>query len=136
MFDNIDRVHLPVPHSGSVHLCLRANKYYPSTSATHLNGLYEILIEDSKTTCIISSDGGADFSLKNVVNSLFYYRLFKELNYDMLSVSTYAARYSANNAIEYIWSLLSNLVASVVFRPKMEGDTKSPSQQSTFSTKS
>lgn len=62
MFDNIGRVHLPLPHSGLVHLCLRANKYHPSTIATHVNDLYEISKEESKAACIILSDGGADFS--------------------------------------------------------------------------
>ena len=50
----------------------------------------------------------------------------------MLSVSRYAARYSAYNAIEHVWSPLSNLLAGEVFSPKMEGDSKPPSQQSTF----
>ena len=133
MFDNIGKVHLSVPHSGPVHLRLRANKYHPSTTATHANDLYEILKEESKEAAyIILCDGGADFSPKNVVNRLFYYRLFKELNYDTLSVSTYAARYSAYNAIEHAWSPLSNLLAGVVFSPMMERDSKPPCQQSTL----
>ena len=54
---------------------------------------------------------------------LFYYRLFKELDYDMLSVSTYTARYSAYNPIERAWSPLSHMLAGVIFSPKMEGDS-------------
>ena len=64
------------------------------------------------------------------MNSPFYYRQFKELNLDMLSVSTYAARYSAYNPIEHAWSPLSNLLAGVFFSSKMEGDSKPPCQQS------
>ena len=71
MFDNIQRVHQPVPHSGLGHLHIRANKYHPSIIATHVNDLYEMLKEESKTACIILPSGGADFSPKNVVNSLF-----------------------------------------------------------------
>ena len=80
--------------------------------------------------CIILSDRGVDFSPKNIMNSLFYYRLFKELDYDMLSVSTYAARYSAYNPIKHASSPLSNMLAGVSFSSKMEGDSKPPCKQS------
>ena len=79
------------------------------------------------------SDSGPDYSSSNVVNSLFYFRLFQELNFYLLSVSTYAARYSAYNPIEHAWSGLSNLLAGVVFSPKLEGDSKAPCDQRNLS---
>ena len=112
---NIGRVHLPTPHTGPVSLHLRATKYHPSTIATHVNDLHNILKEEKKAACIILSDCGPDYSPSNVVNSLFYFRLLQELNFDLLSVSTYAARYSVYNPIEHAWSPLSNLLAGVVF---------------------
>ena len=130
---NIGRVHLPTPHTGPVSLHLRATKYHPSTIATHINNLHNILKEGKKAACIILSDGGPDYSPSNVVNSLFYFRLFQELNFDLLSVSTYAARYSAYNPIEHAWSPLSNLLAGVVFSPKLEGNSKPPCDQRNLS---
>ena len=127
--DNIGRVHLPTPHTGPVSLHLRATKYHPSTIATHVNDLSNILKGDKKAACIILSDGGPDYSPSNVVNSLFYSRLFQKLNFDLLSVSTYATRYSVYNPIEHAWSTLSNLLAGVVFSPKLEGDSKPASDQ-------
>ena len=112
---NIGRVHLPTPHTGPVSLHLLATKYYPSTIATRVNDLHNILKEEKKAAYITLSDGGSDYSPSNVVNSLFYFRLFQELNFDLLSVSTYAARYYACNPIEHAWSTLSNLLAGVVF---------------------
>ena len=47
-------------------------------------------------------DGGPDFALNPVLSSIFFFRLFKELNLDLLSVSTYAAQYSAFNPIEHL----------------------------------
>ena len=120
-------------HSGPIHLRLRTNKYNPSTIATHTHDLYEILKEDDKPGCMIIADGGPDYSPKNFVNSLFYFRLFKALNLDMLSVFTYAARCSAYNPIEHLWSTLSNHLAGVVFSPKLDGDTKPPCDQSKLS---
>ena len=131
--DNIGRVHLPTPHTGPVSLHLRATKYHPSTIATHINNLHNILKEGKKAACIILSDGGPDYSPSNVVNSLFYFRLFQELNFDLLSVSTFATRYSAYNPIEYAWSPLSNLLAGVVFSPKLERYSKPPCDQRNLS---
>ena len=99
-----------MPHFAPLHLCLRVNKCHPSTIATHVNDLYKILKESHKPAYIILSDGGVNFSPKNVINSLFYYRLFKEINYDIVSVSTYAARYSEYNPIGHAWSHLSNML--------------------------
>ena len=130
---NIGRVHLPIPHTGPVSLHLRATKYHPSTIATHVNDLHKILKEEKKAACIILSDCGPDYSPSNVVNSLFYFRLLQELNFDLLSVSTYAARYSAYNTVEHAWSHLSNLLAGVVFGPKLEGDSKPPCNQRNLS---
>ena len=72
--DNIGRVHLPAPHTAPVSLRLRATKYHPSTIATHINNLHNILKEEKKTACIILSDGGPDYSPSNVVNNLFYFK--------------------------------------------------------------
>ena len=55
------------------------------------------------------------------------------VNLDFLSVSTYAARYSAFNPIEDLWSPLSDMLAGVVFSPKLDGDTKPLCLQSQLS---
>jgi len=72
------------------------------------------------------SDGGPDFNPTSVVNSLYLYRLFKLLNLDILAAFTYAARYSAFNCIEHLWSPLSDKLSSVVFSNVATGDTKPP----------
>ena len=127
--DSIGRVHcLPTPHTGPISLHLRATNYHPSTIVTHINGLHKILKEEKKATCIILSDGGPDYSPSNIVNSLFYFRLFQELNFYLLSVSTYDLR-----IIEHAWSTLSNLLAGIVFSPKLEGDSKPPCDQRNLS---
>ena len=47
----------------------------------------------------------------SIVNILFYYWSFKELNLDLFPTSTFAARYSAFNPIEHVWSSISNGLA-------------------------
>ena len=58
---------------------------------------------------------------------------FQELNFDLFLVSTYAARYSAYNPIEHVWSPLSSSLAGAVFSPKLEGDSKPPCDQRNLS---
>ena len=82
---------------------------------------------------MILADGGPDYTPAGVVNILFYYRLFKELNLDFLSVATYPSRYSAFNPIEHLWSPLSDMLAGAVFSPKLDGDTKPPCQPNQLS---
>ena len=78
---------------------------------------------------MIMSDGGPDFTPISVLNALYFYRLFKLLKLDILSVFSYAARYSAFNCIEHLWSPLSNKLAGVQFSPTLEGESKPPAHQ-------
>lgn len=48
-------------------------------------------------------------------------------------MSTHAARYSAYNPIEHVWSPLSNQLAGVVFSPKLDADRKTPIEQKDLS---
>ena len=132
-YDKLGRAHLQTPHSGSIHLRLRSTEYHGSSIATHVNDLYNIISKNQKPALMILADGGPDYTPAGVVNILFYYRLFKELNLDFLSVSTYAARYSAFNSIEHFWSPLSDMLAGVVVSPKLNAGTKPPCQQSQLS---
>jgi len=51
------------------------------------------------------------------------------MNLDFFSVFSYAARYSAFNPIEHLWSPLRNKLAGVVFKSKLDGEDKPPSAQ-------
>ena len=52
---------------------------------------------------------------------------------DMLDVCSYAARYSAYNPIEHLWSPLSKKLSGVQFSAKANGDSKPPCQISELS---
>jgi len=51
----------------------------------------------------------------------------------MLAVFTYAARYSAFNPVEHLWSVLSNKLSGVVFSSTLEDESKPPCEQSKLS---
>lgn len=111
-YDNLGRAHLPTPHAGPATLFVRSSKYNHSSIATHITDLYSLLRSEmdtsSRKSFMFVSDSGPDFSPSSVLNQLFLYRLFKSLDLDVLAVFTYAARYSAFNPIEHLWSLMSN----------------------------
>ena len=75
------------------------------------------------------SVGGPDFNPSHLVNSFFYYRLFKELDAHIFSVMTFTARYSAYIPIEHLWASLSNRLSSLAFSPIVDGDSIAPAQQ-------
>ena len=105
-YDNVGREHMKTPHSGPAQVFLRAQRFNPTTIVTHISDLFEMLTqpESDKPGLFLMSDGGPDFNPTSVVNILYLYRLFKLLNLDILAAFTYAARYSAFNCIEHLWS--------------------------------
>ena len=130
-YDGVEQVHM-VPYSGEANVVIRSHKYNATSIATHLTHLYEILktINETKSVFMFLSDGGPDFNPAHIGNKLFYYRLFKELNADILGVLTNAARNSAFNRIEHLWAALSN---HLVFSPLVDGDKAAPAFQSSLS---
>ena len=130
--DGLGRLHLDTPYSGPTRLMIRSHKYNSTTVATHVTDLYNILkpCKDEKSIYMFLANEGPDFNPSHIANSLFYYRLFKKLDADMLDFMTYAARYSAFNPIEHCWSLASNHLAGVVFSPFVDEDTVALALQS------
>ena len=57
---------------------------------------------------------------------LFFLRLWKECNLDLLCICSYAAHYSAYNPIEHLWAPMSKRLASVMFSAVAKGDAKPP----------
>ena len=135
IYDGVGRVHMKTPYSGEANVVIRSHKYNATSIATHVTNLYEMLkpIKETKSVFMFLSDGGPDFNPAHIANELFYYRLFKELNADILGVMTYAARYSAFNPIEHLWAPLSNHLSGVVFSPLVDGDKAAPAFQSSLS---
>ena len=82
---------------------------------------------------MLLSDGGPGFTPNSVLNSIFFFRLFKEPNLDLLPVSPYVARYSAFIPIEHLWPTLSNKFAGVVLPSNLDGNCQPSSQQSRLS---
>lgn len=121
-----------MPYLGPVHLMIRSHKYKSTTVATHVTDLYNILKQhkDNKSIYMFLADGGPDFNPSHLVNSFFYFRLFKKLDADIFDVMTYAACYFAFNPIEHCWSPASNKLASVVLSPLLDDDAVDPALQS------
>ena len=79
---------------------------------------------------MIMADGDPGlFTPISVLNALYFFRLFKILKLNILSVFSYAARYSAFNCIEHLWSPLSNKLAGVQFCATLDDETQPPALQ-------
>ena len=106
VFDNLGRAHLKTLHSGPTKIYLRAQKLNSTIAVTHINDmlpkLKKEMEENKKSAFFVLSDNGPDFNPSALINTIYCYRLFRHLRMDMLSVWTYAARYSAFNPIEHL----------------------------------
>ena len=81
LYDNLGKAHLKTPHSGPSHVFLCAQRFHSTTVATHVTDLLQILkpqIELHGTSSfMVLSDGGPDFTPNSVINSIFFFCLFK-----------------------------------------------------------
>ena len=124
------------PHAGPSYIRLRSHKYNSTTVSTNITDLFNILHDISKIKPIFMfiADGGPDFNSAHTINRLFYFRLFKKLEADILCVMTYTARHSAFNSIEHLWSPCADRLFGVVFLPIEDGDESAPALQTKLSS--
>ena len=102
--DSLNRPHFKVPHTGSTTVCLCSAKFHSSTCEMHIHDLKPILeavVKEGKTVVTLIVDGGPDWSTSSLLNALYFMRLWKACNLDMLCVTSFAARYSAYNPTEH-----------------------------------
>jgi len=127
--DRLGRLHFKKVQAGPVNLVLRSCKFDHSSGMTHCNDLYPVLsqqVKDGKPIAFIKVDNGPDWNLHSFVNSLYLCRLWKYTNLDVLGIVSYAARFSAYNNIEHLWSPLSKRLCSVVLPSILHGDDREP----------
>ena len=131
VYDNHGRAHLYPPNAGRSYVFVRAQRFNGTTISTHITDLHNISTreENQKPGQLILSDSGSDFTSTSLLNMIYYYRLFKLLDLDILNICTYASRYSAFNCIEHLWSPLSRNLAGVVFPNTLQGESKPPIHQ-------
>ena len=123
--DKLNRKHYKTPYTGPSVICIPAAKFYSSTSQTHANDMlpmFKGVVKEGRTAITLIVDGGPDWSTASLLNTLFFFRLWRDTDLDMLVVCSYAARYSAYNPIEHLWSPLSKELSGVQFSSKATGD--------------
>ena len=126
--DKLGRKHFKIPHTGPAAVFLRASKFHSSTIQSHMNDLKPMVhtaVLEGKTNLIAIVDGGPDWSTASLLNAFFYMRLWRDCDLDLLVVTSFAARYSAYNPIEHLWSPLSKILNSVRLKA-IDGDDQQP----------
>ena len=135
-FDRVGSKHYQRFSSGPVRMVLRAVKFSLFTAEAHTNDLLPLLtvqVKNGKGTAFLKVDNGPDWNLLSVVNSLYFCRLWRDSELDVLGICSYAARCSAYNNIEYTWSLMSRRLASVILPSVLDGDIVPPYKQTNLS---
>ena len=136
--DKLRRLHLKKDTYSPALLVLRAAKFTSSSGRTHANDILPILtaqVKEGKTVAFVKVDNGSDWSVRSVVNnSIYLCRLWKDLGLDILGIVSYAAKYSAYNEIEHLWSPMSKKLSSVILSSVLEGDDVAPCLQKELET--
>ena len=130
--DKLGRKHFNRFTSGPTRLVLRASIFAKSTAASHANDLLPMLkaqVKDGKGVAFIKVDNGPDWNLLNIVNEIYFCRLWRDSGLDILGIVSYAAKYSAYNNIEHTWSPMSRRLSSVVLPSVLEGEEEPPYKQ-------
>lgn len=130
--DKLGRPHLPRPRTGPAKVILRSTKFSHSSSQVHANDLRLILeaeVQKGKTVAFILTDNGPDWQTSSLCNLLYFMRVWRDTGLDMLLLCSFAARHSAYNPIEHLWSPLSKHLAGVILPAKLPGEDKAPCQQ-------
>lgn len=129
VMDSHNRPHFRSPHTGPATINLRSACFYSSTSETHMSDLTPVMkavVQEGRTVVTIIADGGPDWSTASLLNALFFMRMWRKCDLDILCVTSFAARYSAYNPIEHLWSSMSKRLTSVQLSAIAEGDSKPP----------
>lgn len=84
------------------------------------------VVSEGKRVVTLIIDGGPDWSASSLLNALYFMRLWKACSLDMLCITSFAARYSAYNPIEHLWSVLSKKLESVQLFAIATSDDKAP----------
>ena len=134
--DKLGRKHYPRLEAGPARVVLRACKFNPSSAQCHVNDMLAILrsqVADGKGIAFLKVDNGSDWNLLSHVNEIFFARLWKYSELDLLGFVSYAAKWSAYNNIEHLWSLTSRHLANVILKAMLELEDKPPCHQSGLS---
>ena len=127
--DKLGRLHYHRYMSGPTKLVLRAVKFSPSNAMNHVNDLLPelaSLLEKGIGIAFVKIDNGGDWNLANLVNEIYFCRMWKESKLDVLAFVSYAARFSAYNNIEHTWAPMSKKLTSVILPSVLEGDEAEP----------
>ena len=105
--------------------------YLPSLLLHHIQTIcfLKAQVKDRKRIALIKADNGSDWNLLNIVNEIYFCRLWRDSGLDILGIVSYAAKYSAYNNIEQTWSPMSRQLSSVVLLSGLEGEEEPPCKQ-------
>ena len=93
--------------SGALNVCLHASIFHSSTSATHVNLkeiLQPIVLGKNKKVVTMICDGDPDWTPKSTPNIVDFGRLWRDLNLDILILTSYAPGHSLLNHIQCTWA--------------------------------
>ena len=101
--DSLGRVYCRTPHTGPGVIGFRPQKYQKSDIVAHLTDLESVVRmkkRKGKNAVMLIADGSPDLSKTSMLNIYYYHKFCRKHELDMLTITSYAAGFSAYNSIE------------------------------------
>ena len=127
--DKLERLHHNRYMAGAAKLVIRPVKFTPSNVMHHANDILLLLkaeVEKRIGIVFLKVDNGGDWNLGNLVNQVYFCRLWRASKLDALGIVSYATRFSTYNIIEHLWAPMSKKLTSVILPSVLEGDDDVP----------
>ena len=130
--DSSGRPHFRTPTTGLSLIVLRPQKFQSSNIEAHLHdlsALFQCRRNDKRNCVLWTVDGGPNWSKTYFVfikNIFCFYKYWQKDNFDLLTVTSEAAGFSAYNSIEHLWALVSKKLTGVKGNPCADGDDVAP----------
>ena len=127
--DSSGRPHFRAPTTGPSLIVLRPQKFQSSNIEAHLHDLPALIQcrrNDKRNCVLLTVDGGPDWSTTSYKNIFCFYKYCRKEDLDILTVTSYAAGFSAYYSIEYLSAPVSRKLTGVKGNPCADGDDVAP----------
>ena len=86
VMESLNRPHFRSSHTGPATISLRSACFYMKHTSD-LTPIMKAVVQEGRTVVTITADGGLDWSTASLLNALFFMRMWRECDLDILCVT-------------------------------------------------
>ena len=123
--DSSSLPHFRTPTTGPSLIVLRPQKFQRSIIEVH-SDLIPCRRNDKRNCVLLTVDGVPDWSANSYKNIFSFCKYWREEDWDLLTVTSYALGFSTYNSTEHLWAPVSKKLTGVKGNPWADDDDVAP----------